>query len=98
HRERDQRDPQQDRTERAEQYAARALLRRQVATCERDHDCVVAAEQDVDDDDLENRAPVERREKFEHGSGEVRQRLRKIKKRGSNRSLASESTFYERVP
>ncbi|MDH0683174.1 hypothetical protein [Achromobacter animicus] len=43
-----------------------ALLGRQVATRQRDHDSVVAAEQDVDKDDLKYRCPTQRLKKLKH--------------------------------
>jgi hypothetical protein len=43
-----------------------ALLGRQIAAGQRDHDGVVAAEQDVDEDDLEYRCPTQRLEKLKH--------------------------------
>ena len=52
HREGDQDDAQDDGTRRAPDDALLALLGRQLAAGQRDHDRVVAAQQDVDDDDL----------------------------------------------
>src|SRR5690606_17011640 len=62
--ERDERHPQGDRTGRTPQNALHALLRRKVATCQRDDDGIVTTEQDVDHDDLENRPPMERLKKL----------------------------------
>ena len=53
----DQHDAQHDRARGAPQDALRALLRRQLAAGQRDDDRVVAAEQDVDQDDLADGDP-----------------------------------------
>ncbi|CFM95151.1 Uncharacterised protein [Bordetella pertussis] len=65
-REGDQQHAQQHRAGRAPQDALDALPVRQVATGQRDHDGVIAAEQDVDQNDLEYGAPMERLDGLDH--------------------------------
>ncbi|KAG1086867.1 hypothetical protein G6F40_013847 [Rhizopus arrhizus] len=62
----DQHDTQDDGARGAPQDALHALLGGQIATSQRDHDGVVAAQQDVDEDDLEYRCPTQRLEKLKH--------------------------------
>ncbi|KAG0167828.1 hypothetical protein DFQ30_005582, partial [Apophysomyces sp. BC1015] len=84
-RKRNQHDTQCDRADRAPQHALHPLRGRKIPAHQRDDDSIVATEQDIDDDNLEHGAPVQRCKKFEHdgqGSGE------KIKARSPFRLLA----------
>ena len=63
----DEHHAQRDGTGRAPEHALHTLRGRQLAASKRDHDGVVSAEQDIDDDDLKDRPPVKRRKEIEHG-------------------------------
>ncbi|MCY1538337.1 hypothetical protein D9M68_738720 [compost metagenome] len=65
-REGDQQNPEQDGAGGAPQYAPHPLRSRQVAAGQRDHDGVIAAKQNIDEDDLEYGAPMERLDGLEH--------------------------------
>jgi hypothetical protein len=59
-------DPENDGRERAQCDAPAAVLRRQAAAGERNHQRIVTAQHDVDGDDLEQREPEARRDGFLH--------------------------------
>ena len=66
HREEREQDAQPDRAEHAPEDSIPPLPLRQVAAGQRDHDRVVAREEDVDENDLGNRDPELRRDELSH--------------------------------
>src|SRR5690606_34456881 len=61
-----QRDAQENSACRSPQYALHPLFGFKIATGQGNYDRIVAPQQDVDHDDLENRCPTERLEKLKH--------------------------------
>ncbi|KAH0445364.1 hypothetical protein KCU90_g381, partial [Aureobasidium melanogenum] len=84
HGKRDQRDAQHNRAGRAPQHALGPLRGREIAASERDHHGVIATQQDVDDDDLDDCAPMEGGEELEHERKNKKESdTQPTKKRGS---------------
>src|SRR5690606_4971859 len=73
------------------QNALHALLGCQVAAGQRDDDGIIATQQDVDQDDLENRPPVERLKKFNHRCFRCLEALRRDKGPRATGALGAKS-------